>query len=460
MSPPSTSAKDPLFLGATKSSSHDSNNSQGGASSSGGKLSSAASSQTLKDESSSAVLSPPLIGNLNDFASSSLLRHPSLAMTKLINRSKNQPQHPLERASFASDGAAAALSPINASAGNNSTLLLPAVGEHGVNAADWVLTLPVITFIAQRHDLTGLSTAMRQAIRKTSCRVFALQAFNWLLRVVTQSSSLHDIVWSVVAALTASPPSPDGKLDGAESTDAPNNPPSQQQPSASFQLQQQQKQQLEDTAMNAFNSLLASDEDGRKVCEHPLTDIFIAGDATHPLRNSFHAVLQTVADVMMHVPAGGPLQQMMMRLWALNFQPADHPFLHRSHVFNNISQILSKSERGWDAPAASGAAAAAAGADSGKSVSATSPKKNKGSAGGSKGKGKMTVGLPTASDGAVVEEGDLREEGSSAAAVPYVRTLQDLTKTAEVKASSRQAMVASLTDNSTETFWESGDEDR
>ena len=30
----------------------------------------------------------------------------------------------------------------------------------------------------------------------------------------------------------------------------------------------------------------------------------------------------------------------------------------------------------------------------------------------------------------------------------------------DIKVSSRQAMVASLTDNSTETFWESGDEDR
>lgn len=41
-----------------------------------------------------------------------------------------------------------------------------------------------------------------------------------------------------------------------------------------------------------------------------------------------------------------------------------------------------------------------------------------------------------------------------------VECLKDLTCSIEIKASSRQAMVGSLTDGSTETFWESGDEDR
>lgn len=38
--------------------------------------------------------------------------------------------------------------------------------------------------------------------------------------------------------------------------------------------------------------------------------------------------------------------------------------------------------------------------------------------------------------------------------------LKDLTPSSDISVSSRQAMIASLTDNSTETFWESGDEDR
>ena len=41
-----------------------------------------------------------------------------------------------------------------------------------------------------------------------------------------------------------------------------------------------------------------------------------------------------------------------------------------------------------------------------------------------------------------------------------VEVLCDVTAQMEIKASSRQAMIGSLIDNSTETFWESGDEDR
>ena len=41
-----------------------------------------------------------------------------------------------------------------------------------------------------------------------------------------------------------------------------------------------------------------------------------------------------------------------------------------------------------------------------------------------------------------------------------VERITDLTSTVETKVSSRAAMVGSLTDGSTETFWESGDEDR
>ena len=41
-----------------------------------------------------------------------------------------------------------------------------------------------------------------------------------------------------------------------------------------------------------------------------------------------------------------------------------------------------------------------------------------------------------------------------------VERLVDLTSECEMRTSSRQAMIASLTDYSTETFWESGEEDR
>lgn len=43
------------------------------------------------------------------------------------------------------------------------------------NDGDGTLQRPVMSFIVQRHDLEGLQLAMRQALRKSSCRVFALQ---------------------------------------------------------------------------------------------------------------------------------------------------------------------------------------------------------------------------------------------------------------------------------------------
>ena len=41
---------------------------------------------------------------------------------------------------------------------------------------------------------------------------------------------------------------------------------------------------------------------------------------------------------------------MAVRCWCLNFLPGDHIFLHKSHVFSNISKILSKSDEGWGLP--------------------------------------------------------------------------------------------------------------
>jgi E3 ubiquitin-protein ligase MYCBP2 len=36
-------------------------------------------------------------------------------------------------------------------------------------------TLPVLDFVAQRHDLDSLRTSMELALRKASCRVFAME---------------------------------------------------------------------------------------------------------------------------------------------------------------------------------------------------------------------------------------------------------------------------------------------
>lgn len=68
----------------------------------------------------------------------SLLKHPSAAMTKLIT---------------------------SVDKGGTSTI------EGGEQA----LQRPVLSFIIQRHDLEALQLAMRQALRKAACRVFAFQ---------------------------------------------------------------------------------------------------------------------------------------------------------------------------------------------------------------------------------------------------------------------------------------------
>lgn len=84
-------------------------------------------------------------------------------------------------------------------------------------------------------------------------------------------------------------------------------------------------------------------------------------------------------------------------------------FLHRSHVFSNISKILSRSEEEED----------------------------------------ITMSMH-----------ESHQSIHSQQVNSCVEVLKDLTCGVEIKASSRQAMIGSLTDNSTETFWESGDEDR
>jgi len=81
------------------------------------------------------------------------------------------------------------------------------------------------------------------------------------------------------------------------------------------------------------------------VCCHPVSDVVVAGDVTtRPLVSAFHTFLQSVSDVLMHVPAGSAVQRMAVRCWSVQFHAADHPFLHRSHVFSHISSILSSAD--------------------------------------------------------------------------------------------------------------------
>lgn len=174
-----------------------------------------------------------------------------------------------------------------------------------------LLQRPVMQFLLQQHDLEALQLAMKQALRflrcytfnfsstiyfsrKAMCRVYAMQALNWLLKSVTQPICLHDLLWWFVTSLTPVEPESETDYDNRASKKI--------------------------------------DEQDLNVCEHPISDITIAGDAVHPLPSTFHTLLQTIADLMVLLPMGSALQQMAVRCWGLRFAPTDHSFLHRSQV--------------------------------------------------------------------------------------------------------------------------------
>ncbi|XP_074101339.1 MYC binding protein highwire isoform X2 [Cotesia typhae] len=248
-----------------------------------------------------------------------------------------------------------------------------AVNQEEISSVDRVemLTRPVMLFVLQQHNLQHLQLAMKQALRRSACRIYAMQAFNWLLRSVTQPMGLHDLLWWFMAFLTPATPDLDVEVDNHV----------------------ERKEDLDMTG----------------VYEHPLSDLAIAGEAINPLPNVFHTLLQTIADLMLLPPPGSPLQQAAVQCWGIKFTAADHMFLHRSHVFSNISKILSRSEEEED----------------------------------------VTMSMH-----------ESHQSTFSQPITALVEALKDLTAGVEIKGSSRQAMIGHLTDNSTETFWESGDEDR
>ena len=161
-------------------------------------------------------------------------------------------------------------------------------------------------------------------------------------------------------------------------------------------------------ALKDENDLRLSQKEREEGFEHPMSDLAVVGGAEAVLQSSFHTLLQTISDLMRLLPLGSALQQAAITCFSLKFWPSDHPFLHQSHLFSTVSKILSRGDGDGDT-------------DHG------SPKH--GAAGAAQ-----------------------HESG--------VEVWSDLTGQAEVSVSSRQAMVPSLTDSSTETFWESGDEDR
>eukprot|EP00035_Acanthoeca_spectabilis_P008123 m.148788 g.148788 ORF g.148788 m.148788 type:complete len:4349 (-) comp14220_c3_seq1:875-13921(-) len=133
----------------------------------------------------------------------------------------------------------------------------------------------------------------------------------------------------------------------------------------------------------------------------PLSEFSDDSPATTRLRHAFHRLLSIVLDYMKALPPHHPVQHAALRCWAVSFEEADHAFFHQKHVFSEISQLLSHSE----------------------------------------------------AKVAKVAESKVSPEGT------IVTNEENITDRVVVKVSSREAMIASLTDGSTETFWESGDDE-
>lgn len=242
------------------------------------------------------------------------------------------------------------------------------------------LNRPTISFIFEKHDLEKLRYLLRKNMRKAICSVYGLQALNWLLRTVTQTMCVHDIMWWFISSLVLT------------------------------------------TSKNDNENVLKLDESDVSY-EHPVAISNVDDRIQNMLSQNLHMLLQSIADITLALPSGSALQRLAIQCFGIKFRPSDHQFLHNSHVFGNISKILSKSEEFNE---------------------------------------ENLLFSTALGGGAESHENQLDESNFRASMKDKVIVCNniDITDVFEFIISSRQAMVGALTDNSTETFWESDDEDR
>jgi len=60
---------------------------------------------------------------------------------------------------------------------------------------------------------------------------------------------------------------------------------------------------------------------------HPLSE---SPSSIFPvLSESFYLFMQTISDIMPHLPVGSPLLEMAVKCWGVTFTRKDHKFLHK-----------------------------------------------------------------------------------------------------------------------------------
>lgn len=64
-----------------------------------------------------------------------------------------------------------------------------------------LLSRPTMVFIMEQHNLEKLRYSLKRSLRVATARIYSLQALNWLMRSVTQTSCLHDLMWWFVSSL-------------------------------------------------------------------------------------------------------------------------------------------------------------------------------------------------------------------------------------------------------------------
>ena len=129
-----------------------------------------------------------------------------------------------------------------------------------------------------------------------------------------------------------------------------------------------------------------------------LHPMVLIGSFSSTLRRLFHRVLDVVLTLVLKLPGNSDLQRLAVRCFGIKFHPRDYFFLYQSQVFVAFSSLLAAHEQN------------------------------------------LAISL----------------RGSPVSVV----TPNDITRFGVISVSSRPAMLASLSDKSTETFWESGDEDK
>ena len=257
----------------------------------------------------------------------------------------------------------------------------------------------VFQFIFSCYNIDMYKLVLKGAICASAYHAVALNAINWLLINVSSTASLHDIMWNFVYSLSPSTEAHEQLAD------------------------MNQDEHVEDgknkmVKRSIRKESLTLDDEGSiinttDVCQHPFATLKIAGESAESwVTEGLHSLIKSISNLLPLLPMSSSLQQAAIRCFGIDFQPKDHISLHECKVFSHISTILTRSST------------------------------------------EEINGFHQ--DYENKSDSDKTNECSYS----FLDVSVDVTKNFELQTSSRQSMVSSLFDNSTETFWESGNEDR